>query len=101
MQKFPFLLFISAIFIAASSDAQWIKSHGFPGNRLYDIEFDRSSPLPQAGWMLSLEDSVFRTIDGGKTWNRSNANISGTAFAFKFLKSGSNYVGLMVGSSGQ
>lgn len=100
MKIFSFILILISILIT-SLHGQWIVLDTFTGNHLHDIEFDRTFPPPDTGWVLSQQDTVFFTSDGGKSWIRSNANISGTAFALKFINQGSIIEGLMVGSSGQ
>ncbi len=101
MKRLFLLLLVWSIFMPNSVDAQWVRTHNFARNNLYDIEFDTTGTILQNGWILSTQDSVFITADGGKSWSRVNASISGTAFALKFFKVANSHTGLMVGSSGQ
>ena len=94
-------MFFFLILKATPTSAQWIKAQSFAGNGLYDLEYDKTSSLPQTGWILSTQDSLFLTADGGKSWNRIKTKLPSIAFALKFIKVANNYIGLMVGNSGQ
>lgn len=95
------IIFTSVILFAliSSLTAQWKFVKKFNDGRLIDIDFDKTSSIPQRGWILSLNDTIYITTNGGTSWTSVKSQTNGTPYAFKFINLNNNLIGLMVNSS--